>query len=114
MLFVPLALLSIIGPIAALNVKAWQSLQEYQTASEFPENSILSAAGKPNTAIGFTGGGARAYTAAIGHLAGLRDLDLLKNVRYIGGVSGGAWATMSYVYAQVTPRYPVRPVLCSV
>lgn len=87
---------------ALLNAKAWQSLQEYQVASDFPETEILQPENRPNTAIGFTGGGSRAYVAALGHLAGLRDLGLLKNVKYIGGISGGAWATMSYVYAQST------------
>lgn len=95
-----IALLSCLGTVSALNVKAWQSTAQFQTAADFPESEVLK--NKPNTAIAFTGGGSRAYTAAIGHLAGLRDLDLLKNVRYIGGISGGAWATMSYVYAQHT------------
>jgi predicted acylesterase/phospholipase RssA len=40
---------------------------------------------KPNTAIAFSGGGSRAYVAAIGYLAGLNKLDLIKNIRYIGG-----------------------------
>lgn len=98
--FLLLALLLSLSNVAAVNVKAWQSLNAFQSASDFPEVELLG--GKPNTAIGFTGGGSRAYLAALGHLAGLRDLDLLKNVRYIGGISGGAWATMSYVYAQHT------------
>lgn len=77
---------------------AWQSLSTYPDASDFPEISLLK--NKPNTAIAFTGGGSRAYVASIGILAGLYKLDLLKNVRYISGISGGAWATTTYTYAQ--------------
>lgn len=36
----------------------------------------------------------------MGYLAALRDLDLLKNVRYIGGISGGSWATTTFTYLQ--------------
>jgi hypothetical protein len=36
----------------------------------------------------------------MGYLAGLRDLDLLKNVRYIGGISGGGWATTTFTFVQ--------------
>ena len=35
-----------------------------------------------------------------GNLAGLNQLGLMKNVRYIGGISGGAWASSSYTYTQ--------------
>ena len=46
-----------------------------------------SVTNKPNTAIAFSGGGSRAYIAAIGYLAALSKLDLIKNIRYIGGNS---------------------------
>eukprot|EP01031_Cornospumella_fuschlensis_P041033 gene41033-50056_t len=82
----------------ALSARAWQSLNKFPTAGDFPETELLKD--RPNTAIAFTGGGSRAYTASIGHLAALNQLGLLKNVRYIGGISGGAWATMVYTYAQ--------------
>lgn len=81
-----------------LNVRAWKSNSDYPTQKDFPESEMLNA--KPNTAIAFSGGGSRAYTAAMGYLAGLRDLDLLKNVRYIGGISGGAWATITFTFVQ--------------
>ena len=44
------------------------------------------------SAVLFSGGGSRAFAAAIGQLTALRDLDLLGSIRYAGGVSGGAWA----------------------
>lgn len=86
------------GVLATLNARAWRSSGAYPTAADFPETELLK--NKPNTAIAFSGGGSRAYTAAMGYLAGLRDLDLLKNVRYIGGISGGAWATTTFTFVQ--------------
>lgn len=101
---------------ATITFNAWQSLyNDNVLLSEFPEEKILSM--KPNTAIGFTGfsisldyskfcnlheigGGSRAYIAALGQLAALTELDLIKYVRYIGGTSGGTWATTTYVYNQ--------------
>jgi len=76
----------------------WQCTSDYVTDYEFPEFSHLQS--KPNTGIAIQGGGSRAYTSALGYLAALHKLDLLKNVRYISGISGGAWATMTFTYAQ--------------
>jgi hypothetical protein len=92
------ALLVNCGVLANLNARAWKSNTGVLTKDDFPEVDLLKS--KPNTAIGFSGGGSRAYTAAIGYLAGLRDLDLLKNVRYIGGISGGGWATTTFTFVQ--------------
>jgi hypothetical protein len=80
------------------NAYAWQSTFDYATDYEYPETGFLLS--KPNTAIAFTGGGSRAYVAALGYLAGLYQLNLLKNIRYIGGISGGSWATMVFSFAQ--------------
>jgi hypothetical protein len=83
---------------ALLNARAWRSASLYPDSSYFPESNLLEH--RPNTAISFSGGGSRAYIAAMGYLAALRDLDLLKNVRYIGGISGGSWATIAFTYLQ--------------
>jgi hypothetical protein len=83
---------------ASLKAKAWQSLSDVPDATDFPEYELLKS--KPNTAIGFSGGGSRAYVAAFGYLSALNKLDLIKNVKYIGGISGGTWGTISYTYAQ--------------
>ena len=69
---------------AILNVKSWQSLHDYPAFTDFPESSVKEVLLKPNTAIGFSGGGSRAYICALGYLAGLSELDLIKNIRYIG------------------------------
>eukprot|EP01034_Spumella_vulgaris_P039741 gene39741-49113_t len=83
---------------ATLNAKAWQSSASDPVASDFPETEVLKS--RPNTAIGFTGGGSRAFVGAFGVLSALHELDLIKNVRYVSGISGGAWATTTYTYAQ--------------
>ena len=67
----------------------------------YPEQRDPLVSSKPNTAISFSGGGSRSYIATFGILAGLYELDLLKNVRYMGGISGGSWATMTYTFAQL-------------
>ena len=38
--------------------------------------------------------------AAFGQLAALHELGLLRNVRYISGISGGSWATHTFSYYQ--------------
>ena len=38
--------------------------------------------------------------AAFGQLAALHELGLLRNVRYITGISGGSWATHAFSYYQ--------------
>ena len=68
--------------------------------TDFPESKYHGLRKKPNTGIVFSGGGSRAYVAAIGYLSGLVKLDLIKNIRYIGGISGGSWAAAVSTYAQ--------------
>jgi len=54
---------------------------------------------RPNCGIAFSGGGTVSAALAPGFLKALEDLDLMKNVRYISGVSGGTWGTAAYCYA---------------
>jgi len=84
-----------------LKVKAWRSDSTYLSADDFPETSMLPELKlKPSTAIGFSGGGARAMIGAYGFLAGLRDLGLLDKIRYMGGISGGSWGITTYLYGR--------------
>jgi hypothetical protein len=79
-------------------LRAWKSDTNYPKPSDYPENNIPELIAKPNTAIAFSGGSSRSYIAALGFLAGLRDLELLSEIRYMSGVNGGALATAIYCY----------------
>ena len=80
-----------------LNATAWQAVGP---TLRYPE-AALPIASRPSTGICFSGGGTRAYTAAMGQLAALLQLGLLDDLQYITGISGGSWATAAYSYAQI-------------
>ena len=50
-------------------------------------------------AICFSGGGSRAYVAALGQMRALQELGLLGSFGHISAVSGGAWAGASMLAA---------------
>jgi hypothetical protein len=81
-------------------VKAWQAAGEFPVPSDFPEMSDENVKNRPSTGIAFTGGGSRSYLASAGYMAALEELGLVPNIRYITGISGGAWFTMCYTFAQ--------------
>jgi hypothetical protein len=105
-----------------LNFKAWQSANNYPVPSDFPELQDETVTSRPNTAIAFTGGGSRSFLASIGYLAGLNELGqsiyfsplasppshtgLIPNIRYMSGISGGSWATLTYTYSQLVCPHP--------
>ena len=60
-----------------------------------------------STAVCFSGGGARAYVAALGQLEGLRSLGLLEEVDHVAGVSGGAWAAAVNCWAPPSSSQPL-------
>ena len=64
---------------------------------------------RSRTAICFSGGGSRAYVAALGQLQGLRALGLLDGFGHIAGVSGGAWATAAHCYGDPLRTLPLLP-----
>jgi len=64
-----------------------------------PELQLANIAVRPASAILFSGGGSRSFTATIGYLAALTELGLLDSTRYISGVSGGSWATVLYAFS---------------
>lgn len=82
------------------HVKAWQAASNFPVPADFPELSDENVNGRPNTGIAFTGGGSRSYLASAGYMAALEELGLVPNIRYITGISGGAWFTMSYTYSR--------------
>ena len=57
---------------------------------------------KPNCGIAFSGGGTRSAACVLGQVRGLNNLNILKNVRYISCVSGGAWTSVPFTYLNDT------------
>ena len=47
---------------------------------------------RPLTGVAFSGGGSRAYVAALGQLQALYEAGILCEIDHAAGVSGGAWA----------------------
>ena len=75
-------------------IRAWQDV--------YPEAALPDLVSRTrNVGLAFSGGGARAMVAAAGQLAALHELGLLREVRYISGISGGSWATAAYSFAQL-------------
>lgn len=81
-------------------VKAWQAAADFPEPSDFPEAGDENVNARPNTAIVITGGGSRSYLASAGYLAALEEMGLMSKVRYITGISGGAWFTMCYTFSK--------------
>ena len=80
--------------------KVWDSTD---SNFKFPEEGdsqlkLPDISGRPNVGIAFSGGGTRSASATLGQLRGLDKLDLLRSVRYISSVSGGAWTAVPFTY----------------
>jgi len=66
----------------------------------WPEDDLDTMAGRPKTAISFSGGGTRAFIAGMGYLRAIIDLGLMDSVRYMSGISGGSWAATAFTFFQ--------------
>jgi hypothetical protein len=64
----------------------------------FPEQKLGLHADRPSVGLCFSGGGARALSAAMGQYRALTKLGLMDKVRVIASVSGGTWASFIYTY----------------
>jgi predicted acylesterase/phospholipase RssA len=73
---------------------------EALAAVHWPEDDLAGLAGRPKTAIAFSGGGTRAFVASLGYLRALIDLGLMSTVRYLSGISGGSWAASAFTFFQ--------------
>jgi hypothetical protein len=98
---VALAFSSVVSAADVLRAHAWRSKAAYPEPSDFPELKVANVKSRPNTGIAFTGGGSRSFLASVGYLAGLNELGLIPNIRYISGISGGSWATLAYTFSQL-------------
>lgn len=64
----------------------------------FLEQQLGLHADRPSVGLCFSGGGARALSAAMGQYRALTQLGLMDKVRVIASVSGGTWASFIYTY----------------
>ena len=63
-----------------------------------PEQSGKWSAPFRATGVCFSGGSTRSHAATVGQLRGLTETGLIDQVGYLSAVSGGAWATVPYVF----------------
>jgi hypothetical protein len=82
-------------PLDFVNAKMY-TVKTMMRPESFPEFPFVRH--KADVGISFSGGGSRSFAATMGYLRGLHDLKLLDKVRYLSSVSGGSWATSTYVY----------------
>jgi hypothetical protein len=66
----------------------------------WPEDGLDGLAGRPKTAVAFSGGGTRAFVASLGYLRAIIDLGLMPTIRYLSGISGGSWAASAFTFFQ--------------
>jgi hypothetical protein len=80
--------------------KIWDATRDNFTFPEIddPQYKVVEIETRPNVGLAFSGGGTRSASCVLGQLRGLKDLNLLKNVRYISCVSGGSWASVPFAY----------------
>jgi len=76
-----------------VKAKIWK----YSKGFKFPEEEYIDSK-KKNIGLAFSGGGNRSASLTIGYLRALHHLNLMKDVKYISGVSGGSWAITPYTY----------------
>jgi hypothetical protein len=84
----------------AYEVKAWQNIGPDTMEMKFPEEDYADVTSRRNVGLSLSGGGDRAFISSIGVLGALHELGMMKEIRYIVGVSGGSWATSVYSYYQ--------------
>jgi hypothetical protein len=80
--------------------KIWDATRDDFTFPEIddPQYKVVELETRPNVGLAFSGGGTRSASCVLGQLRGLKELNLLKNVRYISCVSGGSWASVPFAY----------------
>ncbi len=92
-----------------LKVKYW-NCPNVPTDFQWPEqaDSELSydylTPKRQDIGICISGGGTVSVSLAAGYFAALHSLDLLKNVGYVSGVSGGCWVSTPWAYSTATQK----------
>lgn len=81
-------------------VRVWYFENPYR--DNWPEEKFRDLMLRKNIGLAFSGGGIRSATATLGQLRTFHRLGYLKEVRYIGCISGGSWAVLPWMYAPST------------
>lgn len=85
------------------NVRFWDATKkdfkypETDTTDELCYKRITTL---PNSGICISGGGTVSASVIAGYFAALEELGLMEKIRYVSGVSGGAWGSAPYCYMQ--------------
>ena len=85
---------------ASLAFRSWNvsSLDAPPTEFSDPELLYKPLLDRPNSGACFAGGGTVSASLAVGYLQAFQELGLLGKLRYVSGVSGGAWGTAPFCY----------------
>ena len=84
-----------------LNVRSWETtVAEFQFPEVDPQDKLHYQAlvGRPNSGVCISGGGTVSASLIAGYFKALDDLGLMEQIRYISGVSGGAWGSIPFAY----------------
>ena len=77
-----------------VRARAWRN----DASFVYPEKDLESLPSKSDLGVTFSGGGTRSAAAVAGQLRGLKQIGLLKQIKYISSVSGGAWGATPYTF----------------
>jgi len=78
-------------------------IDEYETIESQIYNSIDEAEKdiideRKGVGICFSGGGGRSFSATLGYIRALRNMNLLKDIKYVSCVSGSTWAWVPFTF----------------
>jgi len=68
----------------------------YDKVPIYLENNVTK--GKKDIALCFSGGGPRSFAASLGYIRALKEMKLMKDIKYVSCVSGSTWAWIPYIY----------------
>jgi hypothetical protein len=81
-----------------VETKSWTNAEDDVDALTFPDDGVYPD--RASLGITFSGGGARAFSFALGATRGLSQSGALARARYFGSVSGGSWFASAFVFDQ--------------
>ena len=87
-------------------VKSVRDLRTY----EYPEMAVEDL-GEKSVGVAFSGGGSRAFTAALGQMNAFQNLGIWSELRYAAGTSGGSWALAAYSYRNRSSAELLGPIV---